>query len=107
MSGGLKALLVAACAQLCVLSPDAGPRSERPPSSRRLASVTAFPSSVELTSATDIQSLIIQARWANGITTDYHVIRHALNLESTYTYEGTHEIHTLALGRALTGESAF
>lgn len=44
---------------------------------------------------------------ANGITTDYHVIRHALNLESTYTYEGTHEIHTLALGRALTGESAF
>ena len=44
---------------------------------------------------------------ANGITTEYHVIRHALNLESTYTYEGTHEIHTLALGRALTGESAF
>ena len=44
---------------------------------------------------------------ANGITTEYHVIRHALNLESTYTYEGTHEVHTLALGRALTGESAF
>lgn len=44
---------------------------------------------------------------ANGITTDHHVLRHALNLESTYTYEGTHEIHTLVLGRALTGESAF
>ena len=44
---------------------------------------------------------------ANGVTTDYHVIRHMLNLESTYTYEGTHEIHTLSIGRALTGESAF
>lgn len=44
---------------------------------------------------------------ANGITTDYHVIRHALNLESTYTYEGTHEIHALILGRGLTGLSAF
>jgi glutaryl-CoA dehydrogenase len=44
---------------------------------------------------------------ANGITTDYDVIRHALNLESTYTYEGTDEIHTLVIGRALTGEAAF
>ncbi len=44
---------------------------------------------------------------ANGITGDYHVMRHAMNLESTYTYEGTHEIHTLVLGRALTGHSAF
>jgi glutaryl-CoA dehydrogenase len=44
---------------------------------------------------------------ANGISLDYHVIRHALNLESTYTYEGTHEIHALILGRGLTGLDAF
>jgi glutaryl-CoA dehydrogenase len=34
-------------------------------------------------------------------------MRHAANLESVYTYEGTHEIHTLVLGRAITGISAF
>lgn len=44
---------------------------------------------------------------ANGILLDYPVIRHMLNLESVFTYEGTHEIHTLALGRALTGHGAF
>lgn len=44
---------------------------------------------------------------ANGIVDDYPILRHALNLESVYTYEGTHEIHTLAVGRALTGENAF
>jgi glutaryl-CoA dehydrogenase len=44
---------------------------------------------------------------ANGILLDYPVIRHLLNLESVYTYEGTHEIHTLVLGKALTGEDAF
>jgi glutaryl-CoA dehydrogenase len=44
---------------------------------------------------------------ANGILLDYPVVRHLLNLESVYTYEGTHEIHTLVLGRALTGEDAF
>jgi glutaryl-CoA dehydrogenase len=44
---------------------------------------------------------------ANGILLEYPVIRHLLNLESVYTYEGTHEIHTLVLGRALTGLSAF
>jgi glutaryl-CoA dehydrogenase len=44
---------------------------------------------------------------ANGITGEYHVLRHALNLESTYTYEGTDEIHGLILGRALTGHAAF
>jgi glutaryl-CoA dehydrogenase len=44
---------------------------------------------------------------ANGILLEYPAIRHMLNLESVYTYEGTHEIHTLVLGRALTGESAF
>lgn len=44
---------------------------------------------------------------ANGITTEYPVIRHMNNLESVYTYEGTNEIHTLMMGQALTGHSAF
>ena len=44
---------------------------------------------------------------ANGITLEYPVLRHANNLESVLTYEGTHEIHSLVLGQALTGESAF
>ena len=44
---------------------------------------------------------------ANGITLDYPVIRHMNNLESVYTYEGTNEIHTLILGQAITGISAF
>ncbi len=44
---------------------------------------------------------------ANGITNEYPVMRHMCNLESVYTYEGTHEIHTLILGEAITGYSAF
>ncbi len=44
---------------------------------------------------------------ANGITTEYTPIRHMLNLESVITYEGTHEIHSLILGRGLTGFAAF
>jgi glutaryl-CoA dehydrogenase len=44
---------------------------------------------------------------ANGVTTEYHALRHALNLESTYTYEGTDEIHALIVGRALTGLDGF
>lgn len=44
---------------------------------------------------------------ANGITTDYASLRHAVNLESVYTYEGTNEIHTLILGKDITGDSAF
>ncbi len=44
---------------------------------------------------------------ANGIMEEYPILRHALNLESVFTYEGTHEVHTLAIGRALTGISAF
>jgi glutaryl-CoA dehydrogenase len=43
----------------------------------------------------------------NGITLEYPVIRHMNNLESVLTYEGTHEVHTLVVGQALTGESAF
>ena len=44
---------------------------------------------------------------ANGITGEYPIMRHMCNLESVFTYEGTHEVHTLVLGQHLTGESAF
>ncbi|MBP9722990.1 MAG: acyl-CoA dehydrogenase family protein [Gammaproteobacteria bacterium] len=44
---------------------------------------------------------------ANGISLEYHVIRHMNNLESVFTYEGTDNIHTLAIGRFLTGINAF
>ena len=44
---------------------------------------------------------------ANGISLEYPVIRHANNLESILTYEGTVEMHTLMIGQALTGQAAF
>jgi glutaryl-CoA dehydrogenase len=44
---------------------------------------------------------------ASGIVDDHPVMRHMMNLESVYTYEGTHDVHTLALGRAATGLDAF
>lgn len=44
---------------------------------------------------------------ANGIVDDYHVIRHCMNLETVNTYEGTHDVHALILGRAQTGIQAF
>jgi glutaryl-CoA dehydrogenase len=43
----------------------------------------------------------------NGISDEYHVIRHAMNLEAVNTYEGTHDVHALILGRAMTGIAAF
>jgi len=43
----------------------------------------------------------------NGIVDEYHVIRHLANLETVNTYEGTHDIHALILGRAITGHQAF
>ena len=43
----------------------------------------------------------------NGISDEYHVIRHMLNLEAVNTYEGTHDIHALILGRSQTGIQAF
>ena len=43
----------------------------------------------------------------NGISDEFHVIRHVMNLEAVNTYEGTHDIHALTLGRAITGISAF
>ena len=44
---------------------------------------------------------------ANGISDEYNTIRHMLNLESVSTYEGTHDVHALILGRAITGLQAF
>ncbi|MCS6936916.1 MAG: acyl-CoA dehydrogenase family protein [Candidatus Bipolaricaulota bacterium] len=44
---------------------------------------------------------------ANGITLDYHAMRHLVNLETVYTYEGTHDIHTLILGSDITGIESF
>jgi len=44
---------------------------------------------------------------ANGVSDEYHVIRHLMNLEAVNTYEGTHDIHALILGKAITGLQAF
>jgi len=44
---------------------------------------------------------------ANGIVDDYQAMRHMMNLETVRTYEGTHDIHTLAIGNELTGMAAF
>jgi glutaryl-CoA dehydrogenase len=57
--------------------------------------------------ALDTARLARSVHGANGITGEYPVMRHAANLESVYTYEGTNEIHTLVLGQALTGIAAF
>jgi glutaryl-CoA dehydrogenase len=43
----------------------------------------------------------------NGISEEYHVMRHVSNLETVNTYEGTHDVHALILGRAITGIQAF
>lgn len=43
----------------------------------------------------------------NGISDEYDIIRHAINLETVNTYEGTHDIHALILGRAITGIQSF
>jgi glutaryl-CoA dehydrogenase len=57
--------------------------------------------------ALDIARLARDMHGGNGIQSGYHVIRHAQNLETVNTYEGTHDIHALILGRAQTGLQAF
>ena len=57
--------------------------------------------------ALDIARLSRDMHGANGIAAEYHVMRHAANLETVNTYEGTHDIHALILGRAQTGLQAF
>ena len=44
---------------------------------------------------------------ANGISGEYPIMRHLMNIESVYTYEGTHEMHTLVLGHDITGIDAY
>jgi glutaryl-CoA dehydrogenase len=71
------------------------------------------PEQVSLAKMSNVRTAIDIARQArtilgaNGITLEYPVIRHANNLESVLTYEGTEEIHALALGQAITGISAY
>src|ERR1700730_11327737 len=71
------------------------------------------PEQVSLAKMANVRAAIEIARQArtilgaNGITLEYPLIRHANNLESVLTYEGTEEIHTLALGQAITGISAY
>jgi glutaryl-CoA dehydrogenase len=71
------------------------------------------PEQVSLGKMSNVRAAIEIARQArtilgaNGITLEYPVIRHANNLESVLTYEGTEEVHALTLGQLLTGISAF
>jgi glutaryl-CoA dehydrogenase len=57
--------------------------------------------------ALDIARVARDMHGGNGISDEYHVIRHVMNLETVNTYEGTHDIHALILGRAQTGMQAF
>jgi len=57
--------------------------------------------------ALDIARVARDMHGGNGITGEYHVIRHSQNLETVNTYEGTHDVHALILGRAQTGIQAF
>ena len=57
--------------------------------------------------ARDIAKMAREILGANGITDDYSPIRHMANIESVYTYEGTHEMHTLILGQEVTGMAAY
>jgi glutaryl-CoA dehydrogenase len=73
----------------------------------------ATPEMVSLGKLNNVREAIAIAReargilGANGVTLEYPVMRHANNLESVYTYEGTNEIHTLVIGNAVTGLSAY
>jgi glutaryl-CoA dehydrogenase len=74
---------------------------------------TATPAQISLAKRNNVLMALECARKARdilgavGITDRYSVIRHLMNLESVYTYEGTHDIHTLAIGRDITGLDAF
>jgi len=57
--------------------------------------------------ALDIARMARDMHGGNGVSDEYHVIRHVMNLESVNTYEGTHDVHALILGRAQTGIQAF
>ena len=57
--------------------------------------------------ARECAKLAREIHGANGIVNEYPVMRHLMNIESVYTYEGTHDIHTLVIGQHLTGIPAF
>jgi glutaryl-CoA dehydrogenase len=57
--------------------------------------------------ALDIARVARDMHGGNGVSDEYHVIRHVMNLEAVNTYEGTHDVHALILGRAMTGIQAF
>jgi glutaryl-CoA dehydrogenase len=57
--------------------------------------------------ALEIARIARDMHGGNGISGEYHVMRHAANLETVNTYEGAHDVHALILGRAITGENAF
>lgn len=57
--------------------------------------------------ALDIARISRDMHGGNGIADEFHVIRHVMNLEAVNTYEGTHDVHALILGRAQTGIQAF
>jgi glutaryl-CoA dehydrogenase len=71
------------------------------------------PARVSLAKRDNVRAALAVARSArdllggNGITTEYASIRHMLNLETVATYEGTDTVHTLVLGREITGTNAF
>jgi glutaryl-CoA dehydrogenase len=80
---------------------------------RRLEAGELIPEAISLIKRNNVGKALDIARVArdmhggNGISAEYQVIRHALNLETVNTYEGTHDVHALILGRAITGLSAF
>jgi glutaryl-CoA dehydrogenase len=80
---------------------------------RLMEAGSAAPEQVSLAKRNNVWAALEVARTcrdmlgASGITSEYQVMRHMCNLESIITYEGTHDIHTLILGQALTGIGAF
>ena len=80
---------------------------------RRLEAGELIPEAISLIKrnncgkALDIARIARDMHGGNGISAEFHVMRHAANLETVNTYEGTHDVHALILGRAITGIPAF
>ncbi|MEO7603120.1 MAG: acyl-CoA dehydrogenase family protein, partial [Sphingomicrobium sp.] len=80
---------------------------------RRLDEGVLIPETISLIKRNNVGKALDIARQArdmhggNGISAEFHVMRHAANLETVNTYEGTHDVHALIIGRAITGISAF
>jgi glutaryl-CoA dehydrogenase len=80
---------------------------------RRLEAGELIPETISLIKrnncgkALDIARIARDMHGGNGISAEFHVMRHAINLETVNTYEGTHDVHALIIGRAITGIAAF